>query len=140
MEAIACRVLLSEIVRRAAFDWVLYRNSRRLDNRELANDAYAWLFLEEPGHPGWVEKEKSGYILFSFVNICEVLDLDVDEVRKHLRKLTPRDIQTIGRPPTRRKGTPRLRGDQVESVSVDAGAAQSEVSALLAGGDLIDLV
>jgi len=117
---------------------VLYRNSKRLANLTLANDAFEWLFNEGPGHPDWEEKKRNGHLAFSFVMICEVLDLDVEEIRKRLRTLTARDIQTLGRPPTRRKMPPQ-HGDYSEVIKLELGSHQSDVSALLASGDLLDL-
>jgi hypothetical protein len=44
-----CKTLLLEIIRRAAYDWVLYRGSRRMVQKVMAEQAYRWLFLENPG-------------------------------------------------------------------------------------------
>lgn len=106
-----CRVLLVEIIRRAAFDWVTYRDSTRLNKKSIAHDAYIWLFVEGPGHPDW--KERDGLYIFSFLGICEVLGLEPDYMRGCIRKLTFQHIQNIGRPKTQRR-LPR------ESVGQDA--------------------
>ena len=100
---LSSRILLAEILRRAAYDWVLYRSSRRLRDAELARDAYVWIFEEGPGHPDWVEREKSGWSAFSFLTICDSLDMDPQSLRDRIKKMTPSDVTSVGRPPVRRK-------------------------------------
>jgi hypothetical protein len=101
-EAIRCRALLLEIVRRATYDWVLYRMSRKLHHKRLAKDAYIWLFLESGGtHKK--ERSQSGKSLTGFLPICELLDLDPGTVRQRARKLTIKSILNMGRPPENRK-------------------------------------
>lgn len=97
------RVLLLEVLRRAAYDWVLYRSSRRMDQRTIAHDAYVWLFEEDEYHPWRELREEEGTQLLSFETICEVMDFDMERVRGYVRKLTPDKIKTAGRPPERRK-------------------------------------
>ena len=139
-EAFGCRVLLMEIIRRAVYDWVLYRNNRRFNNRKFAHDAFVWLFLEEPGHPSWRLREKEGHNFFSFIVICEVLGLDVAQVRQSLRKITPQDVQNIGRPPIRRRvPKPDADTDYNDTIDVDIGEHRAEVVALLEEGDLLTL-
>jgi len=96
-----CRILLVEIVRRAAFDWVTYRDSTRIDRKIIAKDAFNWIFKEGPGHPNWSEQKM--FPLFSFLGICDVLGLDHDYVRACIRKLTYQRIQSSGRPKTLRR-------------------------------------
>lgn len=116
---IACyRVLLLEVIKRAAHDWVLYRQHTKLENKELAEDAYVWLFEEEPGHPQWKERAavqmelsdgrviNGARVFTSFLSICEALGLDPDTVRGHVRKLDIKTITSSGRPASRRR--PRL--------------------------------
>lgn len=93
-----CKALLLEIVRRAAYDWVLYRSSRRLLHKTLAEHAYHWLFVERDGGSEWAERERHGKHITSFVGICEGLGLDVDLVRKHIKRLTPKNVLSVGRP------------------------------------------
>jgi hypothetical protein len=97
------KTLLLEIVRRASYDWVLYRTSRRLAYKLMADQAYAWLFLERPGTKDWNLREREGKWITSFESICEALDLDPDTVRNHVKKLTPRNVMSVGRPPSYRK-------------------------------------
>jgi hypothetical protein len=98
-----CRVLLLEVIRRAAHDWVLYRNTRKRKNLLLAEDAYIWLFEEKPGHPHWELRQQEGRMLMAFETICDALDLDAGAVRAWVKKLTVRDIMTAGRPAETRK-------------------------------------
>lgn len=102
-EASACRALLLEVVRRAAFDWVLYRSSSKLVNRQLAEGAHNWLFVEEPESSAWVMRSRNGKSLTGFVTICELLDLDPESVRDRIKLLTKQEIMNAGRPAERRK-------------------------------------
>lgn len=108
LEASKCRALLLEVVRRAAHDWVLYRNTRKPE-RAYALDAYVWLFEEgpaedgKPAHPNWELRQREGDPLLAFLTICELLDLDPETVRRRIRAMTIRDIMTAGRPAERRK-------------------------------------
>jgi hypothetical protein len=97
-EVNGCKTLLLEVIRRAAYDWVLYRSSRRLLHRTLAEQAFRWLFLEGPGTPDWEERKREGKHITSFVVICESLDLDPSAVRRHIRRLTPKNVTSVGRP------------------------------------------
>lgn len=106
-EGVLAKALLLEVILRAASDWVLYRAHQRMMYREWANDAFIWLFEEGPEHPNWRERRTSGKLLTSFVSICEVLDFDPDLVRRHIQKLTPQRIVSMGRPAEyRRKRAP----------------------------------
>ena len=96
------RTLLTDVVRRASHDWVLYRTSSRLDQRELAHDAYVWLFEEKPGHPNWELRKQEDRELTSFLAICETIDIDPAYARRQIRLLTPRDVKMAGRPAERR--------------------------------------
>jgi len=113
-EIVGCKTLLLEVIRRAAYDWVLYRTSRRMLHKRLAEDAYTWLFDEKPGHPNWVERDRVGKHITSFVSICSELDLDVDTVRKYVRKLTVKNVMSVGRPAEyrRRDACPSSMGEE----------------------------
>jgi hypothetical protein len=97
-EIVGSKSLLLEIIRRAAYDWVLYRSSRRIMNKRLAEESYIWLFLEGPGHPDWDERMKNGKHITSFVAICEALELDPDTMREHIKRLTAKNVMSVGRP------------------------------------------
>jgi len=102
-ESSGIQALLLEIIRRAAYDWVLYRDHHKLKPRKLAQEAQTWLFEECPGHPDWVERQRSDKEFTSFINICSMLDLDPDKVREHVRTITLRQILSTGRPPIYRR-------------------------------------
>lgn len=125
LEASNCRALLLEVVRRAAYDWVLYRGSSKLPNRLLAESAYQWLFVEEPGSTLWTNRSKHGKELTAFVAICNQLDIDPDRVRATVRTMTERDIMGAGRPAERRKGKAgdeAAHGDDLHVFDVDVAA------------------
>lgn len=98
-----CRALLLEIIRRAAHDWILYRMHDRLQLRQVAEDAYVWLFKEGPKHPWSRMRKSSGSTLTSFLSICELIDLDPKFVRDRVRGMTVQQIMTAGRPAERRR-------------------------------------
>lgn len=102
-EVSGCKALLLEIIRRAAYDWVLYRGSSSIRLRKIAEDAFTWLFTEEPGHHLWEERQKAGDHFTSFFSLCELLELDPDIVRDRVKQLTIKDILNVGRPPSYRK-------------------------------------
>jgi hypothetical protein len=125
-----CRALLLEILRRAAHDWVLYRMSTRLKNKQLAEDAYTWLFEEKKDHPYGIERLNSGQHLTSFLSICELLDLDPKTVRTRVREMTVRDVMCAGRPAERRRKRRKddvtvtdhaVSGVDIASISDDGG-------------------
>lgn len=97
------KALLRDILKRAVNDWALYRMKSDLTQRRLADDAYVWLFVEEPGHPAWVARVLEGRTLTAFVVICELLDLDPDKIREGIKGLKPEDVRNAGRPPERRR-------------------------------------
>jgi hypothetical protein len=103
LEASRCRAFLLEIVRRAVYDWVLYRQHDRLELKAIAADAYTWLFQEGPEHPWSRRRNQEGRGLTSLLAICEVLDLDPDTVRARARTMDIRTILTAGRPPEVRR-------------------------------------
>jgi len=112
--------LLIEVVRRAAYDWVLYRGDSRPALRGLAADARAWLFDELPEHAAWEERKNRGELAMSFLGICESLELDPRAIRVGIQKLTPHHIRTLGRIPTNRKkngGQDSLFGEDISMVA-----------------------
>ena len=106
-----CRALLLELIRRAAFDLVLYRSSTRILQRTLAQQAYEWFFLEMPGHSSWAEREREGKECMSFLAICEALGLDPVKTRQHVQKLTPQHVSFVGRPASYRTRAVPLQQD-----------------------------
>jgi hypothetical protein len=129
-EILGSKTLLLELVRRAAFDWVLYRGSRRLVQKLLADGAYRWLFLEHPGTADWNERQREGKAGTAFEEICDALDLDADDVRAHIKRLTPKNVMGVGRPSEyrRRPTLPLSQGDGNEHALPAGLLAEEEIS------------
>lgn len=121
-----CKSLLLEVIRRAAYDWVLYRTSRKMFNKKLAEQAYEWLFQEQPDHPDWRERVESGKHITGFVSICTSLDLDPDAVRTHVKRLTPKNVMSVGRPPEYRRREPQGRDEEESAVSLEPTELEEE--------------
>lgn len=83
--------LLVAIVRRAVWDFVLYRGADPVTDKErydLAADAAGWLFWDG-------EEEIDDCGRYSFKYICTVLELDAKSIRKGVLALTRKDIQRL---------------------------------------------
>lgn len=122
LEASNCRALLLEVIRRAAFDWVLYRTSSKLLNRQLADSAYVWLFSETQNSSMWSLRKRNCKELTGFLTVCSMLDLDPEQVRNRIRGMTERDIMGAGRPAERRKyknGEEAVHGEDLPVFGVD---------------------
>lgn len=76
------RALWIKVIVRAAFDWVSYRDSDRLLQRKLAENAQAWIF-------------KPSRLFNGFENICLSLDLDPDRVRQWVSGLSKDQVAKI---------------------------------------------
>lgn len=76
------KLLLASIIRRAAYDIALYKNSKSLSKKRLYVDALSWLLQEDDGFT-------------SFCNICMLLDRDPDTIRRETLKLTRKDVKKI---------------------------------------------
>lgn len=116
-----CKTLLLEVVRRAAYDWVLYRTSRRLLQKTLADQAYNWLFVETPETVEGQTRDREGKALTGFLAICESLDLDPETVRGHIRRLTPKNVMSVGRPAEYRRRDVFSSGGDTEVYSLPGG-------------------
>jgi hypothetical protein len=114
LEASRCRAFLLEIVRRAVYDYVLYRQHTQLELKEIAADAYTWLFEEEEGHPWWRQRVKEGRTFTALISICDTLDLDVETVRARAKQMDVRTILAAGRPPEVRRRRAHEEGDYQE--------------------------
>lgn len=118
-----CRALLLEIIRRAAHDWILYRLHDRLQLRQVAEDAYVWLFEEGPGHSWYRTRRTNGFMLTSFLAICDLLDLDPAFVRRRIKSMTAKEIMTAGRPAENRRRRQSEEGSCIEhGTDVDLAA------------------
>lgn len=146
-EASRCKAFLMEIIRRAASDWVQYRNSRRMELRALAEQAYTWLFEEEPGHAAWRDRERALFKIedeetgqptievgtrriTSFLAICEACSLDPEVVRERARGMTIEQATRTGRRIERRVVRSEYEVGATEShglvVDIDLDALDSE--------------
>lgn len=136
------RTLWVEVIRRAAFDWVLYKNSRKMPKRQLAQDAFFWLFVEGPSSPSWNERiESDGSNITSFIGICEALGLDPDTLRSGICRLTATKIKTLGRLPMRRirrDSSTEPGHDDLEMRMECAARAVSFIQEVRFGGELSD--
>lgn len=148
-EASRCKAFLMEIIRRAASDWVQYRNSRRLEHRALAEQAFVWLFEEEPGHAAWRDRERALFRIedeetgrptievgtrriTSFLAICEACGLDPEMVRERARGMTIEQATRTGRRIERRTMRNEYEAVASEShelvVDIDLDSLESEHS------------
>jgi hypothetical protein len=76
------RALWMKVIIRAAFDWVSYRDSMRLDQKKEADKAHKWLF-------------KPSAHFNSFENICHLVDLPHDKIRDWVSTLTKEHVAKI---------------------------------------------
>jgi hypothetical protein len=114
LDASRCRAFLLEIVRRAVYDWVLYRQHTQMELKEIAADAFTWLFEEDEEHPWWKQRCKEGRQFTALITICDVLDLDPDVVRERAKQMDVRTILAAGRPPEVRRRRANEESDYQE--------------------------
>ena len=76
--------LWAAVVRRAAVDWVLYRNHETSKLRKVGQDAEYWIFLD---------KEENR--LSSFVSVCDILGLEPSLMREKVRNLSEEDARRL---------------------------------------------
>lgn len=119
-----CKTLLLEIIRRAAYDWVLYRGSRKMVQKALADQSFRWLFTEEPDTADWHERMREGKYITSFVAICEGLDLDPDTVRRHIKRLDRKNVMSVGRPAEYRRRDVFASRDAEDVYSLPGGLVE----------------
>jgi hypothetical protein len=93
------RLLWIKVILRAAYDWVLYRDSKNHITRNKANDAYRWLFnsttIKKTFKVGKIVRTCVIQESNSLENICDAIDLDIDSVRKFAKRLTRADIKKL---------------------------------------------
>lgn len=83
--------LLIAIIRRAVWDFVLYQDVKEKDDpilHQVGVEAAEWLFWD-----GEEEADSEGR--YTFMHICEMLDLDPRRVREAARDLNREDIQRL---------------------------------------------
>lgn len=76
------RSLWLKVIIRAMFDWASYRDSTKLMQRKLAENARVWLF--EPSET-----------FNSFENICRMLDIDIRKIRLRAETMNKDDVAKI---------------------------------------------
>jgi hypothetical protein len=76
------RALWMKVIIRAGFDWVSYRDVTKLEQRKEAERAYKWLF-------------EASELFNSFENICHLVDLPPEKIRRWVRALTKEHVAKI---------------------------------------------
>lgn len=76
------RALWLKVIIRAAFDWVTYRDSTKLENLKDAERAAKWLF--EPSD-----------LPNSFENVCQMVDLPPEKMRFWAKTLSKEQVAKI---------------------------------------------
>lgn len=141
-DAMRCKALLVEILKRAAYDWVLYRLSSKLEHKELAEEAFTWLFEEDENHPDFKsrssavietatgDKLEGARVITSFVAICDCLGLEPAAVRERVRHLDPVVVRAGGRPV-------ESYGSESTSAEEHGVTLDLNMDAMPAGGDYV---
>lgn len=86
------KLLLASIIRRAAFDIALYRDSKRLVDRRLAIQAAQWMFDDRD-----VLKQHPKDRFTAFLNLCDILDQDPKWIRERTMALKSCDVRKYDR-------------------------------------------
>lgn len=86
------KVFLASIIRRAAFDIALYKNSRKLVDRRLAVQAKQWMFDDRN-----VMNQHPMDRFTSFLNLCDMLDQDPKWIRERTMALRACDVRKFDR-------------------------------------------
>jgi hypothetical protein len=76
------RALWMKVIIRAAFDWVSYRDSTKLDKLKDAESGHRWIFEDSE-------------LFNSFETICQLVDLPLDKVRRWVLGLTKEHVAKI---------------------------------------------
>jgi hypothetical protein len=83
------KLLLASILRRAVYDIVLYKTSKRLVLQRRYQDAKRWMFENDMTHMPHEDR------FTSFLSICSLLDQDPADIRKKTLNLRREDIRKI---------------------------------------------
>jgi hypothetical protein len=75
--------LLAAILRCGVNDFVKYRRARRLREISIGYEAYLWLMSDSTVH------------FTSFLNICDILEVDPFQIRRQALILKPEDIKKV---------------------------------------------
>lgn len=73
------RKLWGRVIQRAIYDWVAYRDSSKLAQKKLAENAESWLF-------------KPSELFNGFETVCSLLDIDPDVIRHRARTFTKEEV------------------------------------------------
>lgn len=76
------------MIRRAIWDYVLYRDADAADKRAISEDAEGWLFYD-----GDEDLDSEGRVTFPYT--CAILGLDPGMVRAGARRLCRDDLQKL---------------------------------------------
>jgi len=74
------------VIRRAAVDWVLYRNHESAKLQRLGEDAERWLF-HGPDEP----QDDPG----AFASVCLSLNMGTEEIRSRVRSITEAEARRL---------------------------------------------
>ncbi len=80
--------LFVALLRRAVWDYVLYKASTERDKKAISNDAAEWIFADDEEDIG-----EEGHV--SFVYACAVLNVDPGMVRRATSALKRDDIHRL---------------------------------------------
>ncbi len=95
----AIRLLWIKVILRAAYDWVLYRDSKNNTYKKIAGDAFRWLFEISKEtvivnmNNKFIVVDSSGFNTLE--KLCDVLDIEIESVRKFANKLTRGDVKKL---------------------------------------------
>ena len=76
------RALWLKVIIRAVFDYVTYRDCSKFEKRKMAESAHIWLF-------------QPNACFNSFDNICRMLDLNANTIRKRACSMSRADVEKI---------------------------------------------
>lgn len=76
------KLLWAKVIIRAAYDWVTYRDSTKLEARKIAEAAQAWIFGPSELFNG-------------FENICHYLGEDPKYLRRRILSMSKKDVAKI---------------------------------------------
>jgi hypothetical protein len=93
------KLIWYKVILRAVYDYVLYKDSKSPSLRRLAEGSYRWLYESDEKFRKKIVKGREIFLdetpFNSFSNICELLSLDTDGIRKMASLLTRKDIRKI---------------------------------------------
>ncbi len=93
------RLLWIKVILRAAYDWVLYKDSKGRAAQRVAEGAYRWLFEDHIETIKVVVDNKVVVKLTrpfnSLIFLCTELDLDIETVRSFARSLSKKEIRKL---------------------------------------------